>query len=173
MSKGPIQNFGTVELPNNFPVDFDLNSPYGPIWFEWELEASKTKVWEDAVQQEMFILRNLVIAGWMKNGGEKAPELAALPQSDDAISSSSDDSEDSDLTVSPHGANRSNSMEHTPYRADIFATPSRRASDQPQSRFNPGLFIRPASRPPSRPFFHRNTLSSPTCLPSSGDPFFN
>lgn len=188
ISNGPVENSGTTELPNKFPINSELKSPYGPIWLEWQLETSKTKMWEVAVQQEMFLLRNLVLAGWMKADEEtpRLPKAGALPRYESAVSDTSDDSDDSDVTVSPHShpTARSYSMGTmpSPYATDAFSTPSRRASDaQTPSRttftglgepgVNSGLIMRALARPQSRPFSHRNTLSSPTCLPSSGDPF--
>ncbi|BDD61563.1 hypothetical protein MAP00_006602 [Monascus purpureus] len=183
ISNGPIQNFETVDLPNNFPADTELKSPYGSIWLEWGLEASKRKVWDDAVQQEVYILSSLVLAGWIKNYGDEETAKLPVPTQSDAAISTSGDSENSDATVPPNGAHSSALGQASPYQDSIFATPSRCASDnqvlrrpffgESASRLNPGLFIRPVTRPQSRPFTHRNTLSSPTCLPSSSDPFFN
>ncbi|OJJ43106.1 hypothetical protein ASPZODRAFT_75128 [Penicilliopsis zonata CBS 506.65] len=71
-----VEEHANAELPNSFPPTINLQSPYGRIWYEWSLEVSKYKSWESAVQREMVILCNLVLAGWIQAQRERNPALA-------------------------------------------------------------------------------------------------
>ena len=189
ISKGTFQPRENPGLPNSFPHDnFELESPYGPIWFEWPLHIAKNQIWEDAVQQEMVILCNLVMSGWKnvsdrastpKNIGDLHKRLAVVTLDEEAVNSTE---------ASPH---KNRVVEEKPAWQDkhtwteMYSTPSRRASESiPQSRFR-GSFSGPGSGRGSGthsvPFntpstkgsvggvslgHHRNTLSSHNCLGS-------
>lgn len=75
ISNGTFDVMNTSGLPNNFPQDNEeLKSPYGPIWFEWPDHLQPTMVWENAVQQEMTILCDLVLSGWVNLHRQATPD---------------------------------------------------------------------------------------------------
>ncbi|KAL2002229.1 hypothetical protein VTN02DRAFT_376 [Thermoascus thermophilus] len=78
IAKGAIvSDPGSSELPNTYAThSFQLESPYGHVWFEWKRDVVKKKKWEDAVQYEMVVLTNLVLDGWIKTEREKTPNPA-------------------------------------------------------------------------------------------------
>jgi hypothetical protein len=193
ISKGTFQAREIPGLPNSFPQDnHNLNSPYGPIWFEWPQHLAKGKIWEHAVQHEMVILCNLVLSGWMKvdQQRESHPLEAlrtrlsaasmghepALSETFSPRSTRQNRGEEASQSIAPQ-ANRS--------LADIFATPSRRAGDPQRRRFvsfsgapnpiaeddgSPGILPRPSTRGGRGGVFgHRNTRSSPIRFPPMQD----
>lgn len=161
-------------LPNNFPVsNVHLESPYGRIWFEWPLNAAKSLTWKDAVEHETKILNNLVLTGWIENYKENNLKSGLIPESSAASSRESQNN-----TIVSSGSDVSPSHMRTSTRTDIFATPSRRARDQTANSpfagnsddgWRRALFMHSSNGIRGRFPGHRNTLSSPTCLPSTRD----
>lgn len=151
ISRGSADENGTDELPNKFPSDVrGLDSVYGKIWFEWPLESSKNKIWEDAVQHEMVLLCNLVLAGWATdesalddqrsedddNNSQAVVSMSSKPgptvcgRSRSSMSNGS--SSASDVTVSISGTDRSHSHQGASPMAHAHGPrsgPSRRSSD--------------------------------------------
>lgn len=191
ISKGTYQARENPGLPNSFPHDgFELDSPYGSIWFEWPQHIVKNQIWEDAVQQEMVILCNLVMSGWInvndragtpKDLADLHKRLAVVSVDEEAVNSTD---------VSPP---KNRVVEEKPVWQDkytwteIYATPSRRASESiPHSRSRgsfsgsgsaggsgTGTHSVPFNTPSNKGSVggvslghHRNTLSSPNCLGS-------
>ncbi|GFF89273.1 hypothetical protein IFM53868_05780 [Aspergillus udagawae] len=174
ISKGTLHDRTDMKLTNNFPLtNIHLESPYGPIWFEWPSNMAKTMAWEDASAHEMSILSHLVLTGWMRNDQENTKKSGLLPESTTASSRESH----ANTIVSP-GSDNSPINVRTSSRTDIFATPSRRASVQLGSRsffaessddgWHRAMYMHSSAGMRGRFPGHRNTLSSPTCLPSAG-----
>ncbi|RHZ53764.1 hypothetical protein CDV55_103813 [Aspergillus turcosus] len=174
ISKGTLHDRTDMKLPNNFPANIPLESPYGRIWFEWPLNMAKTTNWEDASAHEMSILSHLVLTGWMKNDQENTHKSGLLPESTNASSRESHGN-----TVVSSGSENSPINIRTSSRPDIFATPSRRASVHLGSRssfaessddgWRRAMYMHSSAGMRGRFPGHRNTLSSPTCLPSAGN----
>ncbi|RHZ55931.1 uncharacterized protein CDV56_106257 [Aspergillus thermomutatus] len=173
ISKGTLHDRTDMKLPNNFPLtNIHLESPYGRIWFEWPLDMAKTTNWEDASAHEMSILSHLVLTGWMKNDQENTQKSGLLPESTTASSRESHAN-----TIVSSGSD--NSPINVRSRTDIFATPSRRASVQLGSHrsfaessddgWRRTMYMHSSAGMRGRFPGHRNTMSSPTCLPSAGN----
>ncbi|KAH1602698.1 hypothetical protein KXX44_003524 [Aspergillus fumigatus] len=176
ISKGTLHDRTDMKLPNNFPLtNIHLESPYGLIWFEWPSNIAKTMTWEDASLHEMSILSHLVLTGWMKNDQENTKKSGLLP---DSTTGSSRESHAN--TIVSSGSDNSPIDVRTPSRTDNLATPSRRASVQLGSRssfaessddsWRRAIYMHSSAGMRGRFPGHRNTLSSPTCLPSAGNP---
>ena len=192
ISKGTFQGRDSPGLPNSFPQNnLALNSPYGPIWFEWPQHLAKGKIWEDAVQHEMIILCNLVLSGWTKVDQQRQSNpLEALRRRLSVVSMGHE--LPVDASPAPRNIWKDNVQDASPSvmrqvnrsMAEIYATPSRRALEPPRRRFvsfsgsgpdpiaeesgSPVLPAHLATRGArGAAFGHRNTRSSPIRLPST------
>lgn len=180
------------ELPNTFPMtNFDLESPYGCIWFEWPLDVAKRLTWEEGVQREMVTLCNLVLSGWINHEKDVTFGIGDMSLAESTTSGSLNNL-GRNSTISPFSTeNTSQVSDEAPPpppsllssshpKTEIYAIPHRRARDQQQQGFSSAfarnsdggwshrLVMRPSSR--ARPAFmghHRNTLSSPCFLPNT------
>ena len=166
-------------------MNSDLESPYGPIWFEWPTDIAKCLTWEDAVHREMMNLCNLVMSGCINNEQETTTfKLGHLSLGSTATTATSS----SQLNYSCNTAASSLSTDNTqisessPSKVAIYATPRRQVKHQHGASYA-GVFarngdddawghrlvVRPsAGRAGPGYLGHRNTLSSP-CFLSKGD----
>lgn len=167
ISQGSEHEFETMGLSNTFPKDVPaLRSPFGQIWFEWPQSASQIS-WETAVHHEMVILCTLVFNGWMNDDmnnvfndrrvyGESSLSLAP--------------GNGRMLRLSPSDTERSQVLSHS----DAHVSHFRRASEsvgiggvvgsgKARNTWNHRLLLYP---PGGHRRGHRNTQSSPMCLPS-------
>ncbi|KAH8431598.1 uncharacterized protein LDX57_009256 [Aspergillus melleus] len=173
ISRGTLPDEEVPGLPNNFPfanVDLYSQAPYGPIWFEWEAETAKDMPWEDAVRQEMIILCNLVLSGWVAR--EKEQVFASKAEQPSSL-----DNRAAQMYESLHSTSTSQSsaLTDSTSRVDVFVTPTRRASmaannDSPfanSASWNQRFLLNPSAKARGGFQGHRITQSTPTCLPSS------
>lgn len=151
-------------------------APYGPIWFEWETGTAAGMIWEDAVQQEMIILCNLVLSGWFALEKVQNPATnTEQPSSSDSRAAQTNASLNSTSTFS---TSHSRSRKDSTSRVDVFAAPTRRASmaannDSPfanPASWDQRFLLYPSAKSRGGVYGHRITQSSPTCFPSSEEP---
>ncbi|PWY83497.1 hypothetical protein BO70DRAFT_335557 [Aspergillus heteromorphus CBS 117.55] len=159
ISQGTVRETINNELPNSFPVNTGLISPFGRIWFEWPTEVAKRVSWEEAVEQEAATLSNLVLSGWMHSEGK------------------SYSSNQSNLSPSSPSTNKSASRTESLSKVGTLSTPSRRASecwnigsphfDSIEDCWGQKLLFSPHGRLRGGMPGHRITHSSPNCLPKA------
>lgn len=162
--------------------DFELESPYGRIWFEWPQITAKRMLFEEAVQCEMAILCNLVLTGCINQDNETTLGIEHL--SIGSIPLSGQDENKPTMIISPFGTERSEVIEEgtsSSSKVDIYATPRRSRNQHSYSgtfsrnrlgsigeSWGQELILRPSAVDrTARPGFlghHRNTLSSPCFL---------
>lgn len=166
-------------------MDFDLESRYGRIWFEWPTEIAKRLTWEDAVHREMMNLCNLVMSGCINNEQEtttlKFGHLS-LGSTATTATSSSQVNYSSNTAASPLSTENTQISEGSPSKVAIYATPRRQVKHKHGASYAgfsakniddyPGghrLAMRPlADRAKPGYLGHRNTLSSPCFLSKDG-----
>lgn len=176
MLQGTVPELEGLSPANTYPQDHPfLHSPYGRIWFEWPEDISDIP-WETAVEREMVILTSLVFSGWIRAGGYNMP-LNRRVSGESSFPLASGDRRHLSLDLSPYRTEHSQAPTESSFRDDDAMTPSRRASESAgtgkQVRFNDysgpwdrKLLLDPPSRATPAYRGHRNTLSSPGCLPS-------
>ncbi|KAL4917768.1 hypothetical protein BDW62DRAFT_218053 [Aspergillus aurantiobrunneus] len=174
ISLGTDPELGTMGLTNMFPMDQPaLRSPYGRIWFEWQQDSSHIR-WSTAVNREMVILSSLVFSGWINDDMNNVLNNRTVSR-ESAFSLAPGDRRS--LCLSPYDTKRSQAHTESSSRADAYTTPFRRASESGgmggglkltsnRSPWNQKLLLYPSGRQSSAYRGHRNTQSSPMCLPS-------
>ncbi|GES63151.1 hypothetical protein ATEIFO6365_0014019900 [Aspergillus terreus] len=173
ISRGTVPEGVTRDLPNKFPVhNRDLSSPFGRIWFEWDVNAAKRAIWNEAVHHEMMVLRLLVKTGWENHNGQKKIDYTdGSPTPTRGI----DAQKSSNPSAPSSAAHQSRLRAESTSRVDVFATPARRPSmhmphnntpvDQNESPWGQKLFFYPSSKARNGFPGHRITQSSPNCIP--------
>ena len=195
ISKGHLDDHSHPGLPNSFPTEnFHIESPYGPIWFEWPDEVAKNLIWEEAVYSEMMNLCNLIMSGCLRKETEattfKLGHLSLGSTSTTATTNSLLNT-NSNTTRSPPTTDKTQFSEGgSPSKASgggtIYATPHSRRANHLHGASYAGVFGRSSDydevfgtfdwtqRLSVRPyadrakFGHRNTLSSPCFLSKGG-----
>lgn len=167
ISQGSEHEFETMGLSNTFPKDVPaLRSPFGQIWFEWPQSASQIS-WETAVHHEMVILCTLVFNGWINDDMNNVFNDRRV-YGDSSLSLAPGNGRM--LRLSPSDTEKNQVLSHS----DVHATHFRRASEsvgmgsvassgKTGNTWNHRLLLYP---PGGNRRGHRNTQSSPMCLPS-------
>ncbi|KAL4793995.1 hypothetical protein BDV19DRAFT_399811 [Aspergillus venezuelensis] len=159
-----LENMGLV---NKFPkYILNLRSPYGCVWFEWPELSNMT--WKTAVNREMIILSSLVFNGWFHHDENALKSRRVSVES--SFSLAPGDRRNLSISI-PHG---SEMIQADP---ETSTTPFRRASESggiggvasfhnARGPWNQAILLNAPVR--ARPAYrgHRNTQSSPMCLPS-------
>ncbi|KAL4898818.1 hypothetical protein BDV59DRAFT_207043 [Aspergillus ambiguus] len=172
ISRGNVPENIAPNLPNKFPMNNrELSSPFGKIWYEWDSEISKRATWNDAVHQEMIILHQLVRTGWENHNAQK--ELDHTHGSATATSGT-DAQRSCNPGFSPSVTYQRRLHAESTSKVDVFATPSRRPGllgacnmsvGETENPWNQKLLFYPSSKERNGFPGHRNTRSSPNCLP--------
>ncbi|KAL4781585.1 hypothetical protein BJX76DRAFT_350071 [Aspergillus varians] len=172
--KGTDPELEVLGISNMYPKDNPyLRSPYGSNWFEWPQSASR-RSWKSAVDHEMVILSTLVLTGWMNDDMNNM--LNKRRVSGESLFSRLP-GDRCNLSLFPYGTERSQARTESSSHTDAYTTHFRRASESvgigggvslndTRTTWNQKLLLYPPGR--ARPAYlgHRNTQSSPMCLPS-------
>ncbi|KAL4936741.1 hypothetical protein BDV06DRAFT_233056 [Aspergillus oleicola] len=156
-----------MELSNMYPKDNPyLRSPYGCVWFEWS-QASSNLTWKAAVNREMFILCNLVFDGWIHDDENALKSRRVSGES--SFSLASGDRRNLSISIS-HESGGSQVGPETPTTLFRRASESSGIGGGPAFNdvagpWNQALLLDAPVK--ARPAYrgHRNTKSSPMCLP--------
>ncbi|KAI9370654.1 hypothetical protein BJX61DRAFT_544399 [Aspergillus egyptiacus] len=167
-----VEGFGLCNsYPTNHPA---LLSLYGRVWYEWAQTGSDRISWETAVNHELVILSSLVFSGWINDDMNNVSNLRSV-SGESSISVAPAQAFCPHESHSPCEREKSQARTESSSRAGFHAT-SRRASESASigrgvtlnagSPWNQKLLLYPPSRERPTHRGHRNTQSSPMCLPS-------
>lgn len=152
ISKGHFDLRELPGLPNSYSKDnITLNSPYGPIWFEWPVHLAKSKAWDDAVQHEMVLLCGLVISGWIQVNNEPRLPSDALEDLGRRLSAVTMSNETSSENVSPCDTSQSRVTDDTS-----------KSALQPVRRFSNASYSTPIRYPSTKSGRHVSFSDSKT-----------